>query len=72
MAKHRIAEMSWREVRAALRAQPVVLIPLGSTEQHGPVSPTGDYMIADEIAAFVERFKAMNVRPQAGPRTLGG
>jgi creatinine amidohydrolase len=53
MAKRRISEMSWREVRAALAAQPVVLIPLGSTEQHGPVSPTGDYLIADEIAVRV-------------------
>jgi len=51
--KRRIAEMSWREVQAALASQPVVLIPLGSTEQHGPVSPTGDYMIADEIAVRV-------------------
>jgi creatinine amidohydrolase len=51
--KHRISEMSWREVRAALASQPVVLIPLGSTEQHGPVTPTGDYLIADEIAVRV-------------------
>ena len=51
--KRRMAEMSWREVRAALASQPVVLIPLGSTEQHGPVAPTGDYLIADEIAVRV-------------------
>jgi len=51
--KRRIAEMTWREVRAALVSQPVVLIPLGSTEQHGPVAPTGDYLIADEIAVRV-------------------
>ena len=48
-----MAEMTWREVRAAMASQPVVLIPLGSTEQHGPVSPTGDYLIADEIAVRV-------------------
>jgi creatinine amidohydrolase len=53
IVKRRIAEMSWREVRAALATQPVVLIPLGSTEQHGPVTPTGDYLIADEIAVRV-------------------
>ena len=51
--KRRMAEMTWREVRAALASQPVVLIPLGSTEQHGPVAPTGDYLIADEIAVRV-------------------
>jgi creatinine amidohydrolase len=63
MAKHRIAEMSWREVRAALAAQPVVLIPLGSTEQHGPVSPTGDYLIADEIALRVAERTGSLVTP---------
>ena len=57
MAKHRLGEMSWREVRVALAAQPVVLMPLGSTEQHGPVSPTGDYMITDAIALRSGAFR---------------
>src|SRR5262245_65317566 len=63
MVKHRLAEMSWREVRAARRAQPVVLIPLGSTEQHGPVSPTGDYMITDAIAGRVAERTGSLVAP---------
>jgi creatinine amidohydrolase len=63
MAKHRIAEMSWREVRAALARHPVVLIPLGSTEQHGPVSPTGDYLLTEEIAARVAARTASLVTP---------
>ena len=63
IVKHRISEMSWREVRAALAAQPVVLIPLGSTEQHGPVAPTGDYMIADEIAVRVAERTSSLVAP---------
>ena len=63
MAKHRLGEMSWREVRAALASQPVVLIPLGSTEQHGPVSPTGDYMITDAIALRVAERTGSLVAP---------
>lgn len=61
--KRRIAEMSWREVRAALALQPVVLIPLGSTEQHGPVTPTGDYLITDEIAVRVAERTGSLVTP---------
>lgn len=61
--KRRISEMSWREVRAALASQPVVLLPLGSTEQHGPVSPTGDYLIADEIALRVAERTGSLVAP---------
>lgn len=63
MTKHRISEMSWREVRAALASQPVVLIPLGSTEQHGPVSPTGDYLITDEITVRVAKRTDSLVAP---------
>jgi creatinine amidohydrolase len=62
-AKRRIAEMSWREVRATVPSQPVVLIPLGSTEQHGPVTPTGDYLIADEIAVRVAERTGSLVTP---------
>jgi len=48
--KRRIAEMTWREVRAALASQPVVLIPLGSTEQHGPVAPTGYTQVISSLS----------------------
>jgi creatinine amidohydrolase len=52
-AKVRTAEMSWKEVEAARDRGAVVIIPMGSTEEHGPHSPTGDYLITDEIAARV-------------------
>jgi len=53
MDKVRSAEMSWREVEAAVRAGKAAIFPIGSTEEHGPHSPTGDYMVTDEIAARV-------------------
>lgn len=51
--KVRTAEMSWREVEEAQQRGVAVLVPMGSTEEHGPHAPTGDYLIADEIAARV-------------------
>ncbi|HLI51166.1 MAG TPA: creatininase family protein [Thermomicrobiaceae bacterium] len=51
--KVRTAEMSWREVEAAIARGAVALVPMGSTEEHGPHVPTGDYLIADVIAERV-------------------
>ena len=39
-----LQEMSWTDVRDYLKANDMVIIPLGSTEQHGPHMPLGtDY-----------------------------
>lgn len=55
----RLGEATWKEVDAATRLMadddgtlsPVVLIPVGSTEQHGPHLPLNtDTLIAEEIA----------------------
>lgn len=51
--KVRTAEMSWREVEETITRGAAVLVPMGSTEEHGPHSPTGDYLITDEIAERV-------------------
>ena len=51
--KVRTAEMSWREVEEAIEAGAAALVPMGSTEEHGPHAPTGDYMIADAITERV-------------------
>jgi creatinine amidohydrolase len=51
--KVRTAEMTWREVEAAIKNGAAALVPMGSTEEHGPHAPTGDYMIADTIAERV-------------------
>ncbi|MRG87263.1 creatininase family protein [Salinibacillus xinjiangensis] len=45
--------MTWQEVDEAFKEDPVVLVPLGSMEEHGPHSITGDYLAATEIAKRV-------------------
>lgn len=51
----RSGELSWREVEAAIARGAAALFPMGSTEEHGPQSPTGDYLVAEEIAVRVAR-----------------
>lgn len=53
--KVRTAEMTWREVEEAVQRGAAAIVPMGSTEEHGPHSPTGDYVIADVIAERVAR-----------------
>lgn len=44
-------EISWREAKDWLKKTDIVLIPIGSTEQHGPHCPLGtDLFIAQKIA----------------------
>lgn len=63
MAKVRTAEMSWREVEAAIDRGAAVLVSMGSTEEHGPHAPTGDYLIADEITARVAQATGAVMTP---------
>jgi creatinine amidohydrolase len=51
--KVRTAEMSWREVEEARDRGVAVLVPMGSTDEHGPHTPMGDYMVADAITERV-------------------
>ncbi|MBY0280191.1 creatininase family protein, partial [Candidatus Binatia bacterium] len=54
-AAARLAELTWPDV-AALRASgcDTAILPLGSTEQHGPHLPFAtDTLIADAVAARV-------------------
>jgi creatinine amidohydrolase len=39
MVSHRWAELTWPEIAAATERDPVVILPLGSIEQHGPHLP---------------------------------
>ena len=53
---HRLATMTWQEVESALSETRTLLIPVGSTEQHGHHLPLGVdvYMpeaIAERVAA---------------------
>ncbi|MCG6927975.1 MAG: creatininase family protein [Acidobacteria bacterium] len=44
-------EMSWTEVEEALKERPIALLPVGTTEAHGPHLPvTTDAIIAVELA----------------------
>lgn len=50
-----VGKMPWRRVEAAIARGAVALFPMGSTEEHGPHSPMGDYMAAEEIALRAAR-----------------
>lgn len=53
--KRAIHHMTWKEVKEVYEKDPVILIPLGSMEEHGPHSVTGDFMAATEIASRVAK-----------------
>lgn len=55
MEKVRSAEMSWREVEAAIKRGAAAIFPLASTEEHGPHAPMGDYLVEEETAVQVAR-----------------
>src|SRR4051812_36395763 len=47
----RLAELSWEEARRWQLVEPVVLLPIGATEAHGPHLPLGtDVMLSEELA----------------------
>lgn len=46
----KIAELPAPDVAARIAAGDAVLLPMGSTETHGPGMPMGDYIFAEEIA----------------------
>jgi creatinine amidohydrolase len=48
--KNELHYMTWKEIEEAFEKDPVIFVPLGSMEEHGPHSITGDYIAAYEIA----------------------
>jgi hypothetical protein len=46
-----ILELTSPEVAAAIARRPIAVVPLGSTEQHGPHLPCGSDIIAAELVA---------------------
>lgn len=51
MPVHRLAEMTWEEVRDLERDNTVIVLPTGATEAHGPHLPLGtDVIIASAMA----------------------
>lgn len=54
MEKLHLLEMTWEEAERKLKESDIVILPVGSIEQHGPHLPLGtDSMITDEIAKKV-------------------
>jgi len=53
MTKHLLKDMSWREFAGRLAENPVILLPLGSQEEQGPMAPMGDFMLTERIADLV-------------------
>ena len=49
----RLADLTSHAFATAAKANPVILLPLGSHEDHGPHQPMGDYVLADSIAARI-------------------
>jgi creatinine amidohydrolase len=59
-----LQNMSWQDVRDYLKTCDMVIIPLGSTEQHGPHLPLGtDFYKAFEISKLVSAKTGVIVAP---------
>jgi len=72
-------ELSWPEYRARLRDEPVILLPCGALEQHGPHLPLGvdallSTAIATEVARLVDGLVAhpLTYGYKSMPRSGGG
>ena len=49
-----LSKMTWQEVESALNETDIVVVPIGSTEQHGPALPLdNDAYIATELATRI-------------------
>lgn len=62
-SKCQLAEMTYKEAEEAFKSNPVVLVPMGSTEQHGPQCPLGDFRITAALADAVARETSSIVTP---------
>lgn len=62
-------EMTWEEAQEALAETDIVVVPIGSTEQHGPHLPLGnDALQVREMARrIVVKLDDMGVKAVAGP-----
>lgn len=61
---YRIAEMTWEEIETALEHTRTLLVPVGSTEQHGPHLPLGvDVQMPQAIAERVAEHSPALVAP---------
>jgi len=59
-----LAEISWAEARRLFSEQDVALVPVGSTEQHGPHNPLGtDHLLAAALAKVLGERTGVPVTP---------
>ena len=63
MTKVEVERMTWREAQEAFGRNPVVLLPMGSVEQHGPHVPVGDYRYATVVARRIAEQAEAIVAP---------
>jgi creatinine amidohydrolase len=61
---YELGRMSWKEIERILPLNPVLLIPIGSVEQHGPHLPVNaDGMVADFVARRAAEATAAYLAP---------
>lgn len=60
-----LAHCNWQEAEGLLRKENlVVVVPVGSTEQHGPIGPLGtDFIVPTHLAACIEKRTEILVTP---------
>jgi creatinine amidohydrolase len=59
-----LERMTWRQAQAAFQRTSFVVVPIGSTEQHGPHLPLGtDFLVAKELARRVGERANVIVTP---------
>jgi len=64
MRTNEIGRMSWEEVAEVAKTDPVVLLPVGTVEQHGPHLPVAsDNMVADFFARKVAEATGAVIAP---------
>lgn len=61
--KHELFRMTWTEAAEAFEHNPVVLLPMGSIEQHGPHTPVGDYRYMTEVCRSIAERTGAIVAP---------
>jgi creatinine amidohydrolase len=59
----RMADMTAAGFAEAARRQPVILLPLGSQEDHGPFLPMGDFLLAEILAGRIAQAAAARGTP---------
>lgn len=63
-----LAHLNWQEAEKVLAdPETLVVIPVGSTEQHGPIGPLGtDWLIPEEFCRRLDgRMEKLSSRPSS-------